>query len=136
MHHLRKWVNKLFIYEKQFATVTAQKNIQNYYNEKCTYNIHTHCSLLYVLKVWNCSQQIFVGLEDAFKTSSRHVLKTSSTRLQRNNFTSSKTSWGRLEDLLQDVLKTSSCSMAIHLSQLSSCWICHLTFSWVQFLVI
>ena len=43
------------------------------------------------------------------------VLKTSSTRLQRNNFTSSKTSWRRLaktfwrrlEDLLQDVLKTS-----------------------------
>ena len=47
------------------------------------------------------------------KTSSRHVLKTSSARLQRNNFTSSKTSckdvlktsWRRLEDLLQDVLE-------------------------------
>ena len=37
-------------------------------------------------------QQTFVGLED--------VLKTSSTRLQRNNFTSSKTS-------CKDVLKTS-----------------------------
>ena len=46
------------------------------------------------------------------KTSSRHVLKTSSTRLQRNNFTSSKTSWTRLEHVLKmsckDVLKTSS----------------------------
>ena len=31
-----------------------------------------------------------------FKTSSRHVLKTSSTRLQCNNLTSSKTSWRRL----------------------------------------
>ena len=31
------------------------------------------------------AQQTFVGLED--------VLKTSSTRLQRNNFSSSKTSW-------------------------------------------
>ena len=31
------------------------------------------------------SQQTFVGLEDVFKKSSRHVLKTSSTRLQRNN---------------------------------------------------
>ena len=43
-------------------------------------------------------------------TSSRHVLKTSSTRVQRNNFTSSKKSWRRLEDVLQrrfeDVLKT------------------------------
>ena len=29
------------------------------------------------------SQQTFIGLEDVFKTSSRHVLKTSSTRLQR-----------------------------------------------------
>ena len=35
------------------------------------------------------------------------VSKTSSTRLQRNNFTSSKTYWRRLEDILQDVLKTS-----------------------------
>ena len=33
------------------------------------------------------------------------VLKTSSTRLQRNNFTSSKTSWRYLEDTLQDVLE-------------------------------
>ena len=30
------------------------------------------------------------------------VLKTSSTSLQRNNFTSSKTSWRRLEDVLED----------------------------------
>ena len=38
------------------------------------------------------SQQTFAGLQDVFKTSSRHVLKTPSTSLQRNNFTSSKTS--------------------------------------------
>ena len=38
-------------------------------------------------------QQTFFGLEDA--------LKTSSTRLQRNNFTSSKTSSRRLEDALE-----------------------------------
>ena len=52
-------------------------------------------------------------LEDVLKTSWRHVLKTSSTRLQRNNFTSSKTFWRRLEDVLQrrfeDVLKTKNC---------------------------
>ena len=38
-----------------------------------------------------------------FKTSSRHVFKTSSRPLQRNNFLSSKTSWRRLEDVLEDV---------------------------------
>ena len=58
----------------------------------------------------------------------RHFLRTSSTRLQRNNFSSSKTSWRRLErckvvtlktfwkrlqdvfkTCLQDVLKTNKC---------------------------
>ena len=53
---------------------------------------------------WNhTSQKTFIGLED--------VLKTPSTRLQRINFTSSKTSWRRLEYFLKtsckDVLKTS-----------------------------
>ena len=47
----------------------------------------------------NLPQQTFAGLEDVLKTSPRHVFKTSSTRCQRNNFTSSKTSWRRLEDL-------------------------------------
>ena len=42
-----------------------------------------------------------------FKTSSRHVLKTSSTRLQCNNFTSSKTSWRRLRRRKIVTLKTS-----------------------------
>ena len=48
---------------------------------------------------WLLSQQTFVGLQD--------VLKTSSTRLQPNNFMSSKTSWRRFQDLSQDVFKTS-----------------------------
>ena len=50
-----------------------------------------------------------------FKTSWRHVLKTSSARLQSNNFTSSKTSWRRLTKTfsrplarrLEDIFKTS-----------------------------
>ena len=62
---------------------------------------------LVLVSILDTSQQTFVGLED--------VLKTSSTRLQHNNFTPSKTSWRRLaktfrrslEDLLQDVFKTS-----------------------------
>ena len=68
------------------------------------------------------SQLTFAGLQDVLKTSSKHVLKTSSarlqhnnflssktssTRLQRNNFSSSKTSSRRLVRCLQDVLKTS-----------------------------
>ena len=41
-------------YDKQFTTVTMQKNVQNYYNEKCTYNAIMHWNLLYALKIWNC----------------------------------------------------------------------------------
>ena len=40
----------------------------------------------------NLSKQTFVGLQYVLKTSSRNVLKTSSKRLPRNNFSSSKTS--------------------------------------------
>ena len=66
---------------------------------------------------WNPSQQTFVRLEDVLKMYSKHVLKTSSTRLQRNNFTTSKTSWrhlakmswGRLEDFLKASWKTKNC---------------------------
>ena len=57
------------------------------------------------------AQQRFVGLQEVLTTSWRHVLKTSSARLQRNNFSSSKTSWRCLEDVfarrLEDILKTS-----------------------------
>ena len=53
------------------------------------------------------TQQKLVGLQDVLKTSLRHVLKTSSTSLQRNKFSSSKTSSRRLGDISQDILKTS-----------------------------
>ena len=42
------------LYDNQFTTVTTNKNVQNYYNEKCTYNVNRHSNLLYALKVWNC----------------------------------------------------------------------------------
>ena len=29
-------------YDKKFTTVTTHKNVQNYYNEKCTYNVNVH----------------------------------------------------------------------------------------------
>ena len=62
------------------------------------------------------TQQTFVGLQDVLKTSSGHVLKTSSTRLRRNNFSSFKTTRRPLEEktscktkncYAEDVLKTS-----------------------------
>ena len=60
------------------------------------------------------TQQTFVGLGGLFKTSPRHALKTSSTHLQRNNFTSSEDEkllhWRRPQDALniclEDLLKT------------------------------
>ena len=72
----------------------------------CLRNIFKTCwrhvfktSLRHVLKM--SSRQVF-------KTTSRHVFTTSSIRLQRNDFSSSATSWRRFEDVLQDGLKTSS----------------------------
>ena len=41
-------------YDKQFTTITRHKNVQNYYNEKCTYNVIIHWNSLYALKIWNC----------------------------------------------------------------------------------
>ena len=34
-------VSKTF-YGKKFTTVTTHKTVQNYFNEKCTYNVYTH----------------------------------------------------------------------------------------------
>ena len=47
----------------------------------------------------------FVCLYNVFKTSSRHVFKKSWRQIQRNNFSSSKTSSRRLPRCLQDVLE-------------------------------
>ena len=49
-------VSKKIFMANNFTTVTTHKNVQNYYSEKCTYNVNTHCNLLYALKVWNCSK--------------------------------------------------------------------------------
>ena len=43
-------MRKYPIHDKQFTTVTTHKNIPNYYNEKCTYNVNTQCNLLYTLR--------------------------------------------------------------------------------------
>ena len=61
MSHEHRWKDQMHyasleeasknVYEKQFTTVTTQKNVQNYYNEKCTYKVNTHCNLLYALNL-------------------------------------------------------------------------------------
>ena len=43
-------VSKTF-YGKKFTTVTTHKTVQNYFNEKYTYNVNTHWNLLYALKL-------------------------------------------------------------------------------------
>ena len=50
--------------------------------------LDTHLDLLDA----DIPSKYFACLHNVFKTSSRHVFKTSSRRLQRNNFTPSKTS--------------------------------------------
>ena len=67
------------------------------------------------LLVTDIPGKYFVYLQDIlktssryiFKTSSRHVFKTFSRHLRRNNFSSSKTSWRCLQDVLRDAFKTS-----------------------------
>ena len=43
------------------ASLEEVSNVQNYYNEKCTYNVNTHCNLLYPIKIWNCLNFIRKG---------------------------------------------------------------------------
>ena len=67
----------------------------------------------------------FVCFRDVLKTSSRHVFKTSLRRLQRNNFSSSKTSSRRFARSLQDVFKTSWSSRRLgrqKIVTLKTCW--------------
>ena len=73
------------------------------------------------------SKQTFFGLLDVLKASSKHILKASSTRLQRNNFLSPKTFQRRLDDVLktciENFIKTSwrqtKCFLEIALSNKS-----------------
>ena len=85
---------------------------------KCDYRLpKTNRSQMRIFSIDNVLKTIFVlrwWLHDpskhllVFKTSSRHVMTTSSTRLRCNNFTSSKTSWRRLGKQKIVTLKTSS----------------------------
>ena len=46
------WGSKLkTLYDKLFATATRHKNVQNYHNEKCTYNVKTQSNSLYALNI-------------------------------------------------------------------------------------
>ena len=93
--------------------------------------LDTHLDLLSPDKYTDIPSKYFVYLHNifktcwrhAFKTSSRHIFKTSSIRLQRNDFSSSTTSWRRLQDVLQDGLKTSSRRLGrCKIVSLKTCW--------------
>ena len=65
----------------------------------------------------------YVCLLDVLQISSRHVFKTPWRRLQRNNFSSSKTSWRRLARGLENVFKTSSRHLGRRkIVTLKTCW--------------
>ena len=67
----------------------------------------------------DCTQQTFDGLEDILKTSLRHVLKTPSKRLQRNNAEDVfKTC---LEDVLKTLWRITKYLLEIFVSKKSKC---------------
>ena len=74
---------------------------------------YTHSDLFVSKTSWRRLQDMSLRrLQDmssrhVFKTYSKHVFKTYSRRLQRNNFSSSKTSWRCFQDVLRDLFKTS-----------------------------
>ena len=69
--------------------------------------LDTHLDLLDAdipSKYFACLHNVFkTSSRHVFKTSSRHVFKTSPRRLRHNNFSFSKTSSRRLQDILEDV---------------------------------
>ena len=57
MHHLRKFLKKN--YGKQFTTVTTHKNVQNYCNGKCTYNVIIHRNLFAIICTKNMELELY-----------------------------------------------------------------------------
>ena len=99
------------LWSKSIDWILYQGNI-GFYWVKLTKKYWCSCGLSTVAsrvmyQQLRATQQRFVGLQDVLKTSSRHVSKMSSTPLLRNSFTSSKTSWRRLEDVFKTSRKTS-----------------------------
>ena len=52
-HQIKKF------YDKQFTMVTTHKNVQNYYNEKCTYNINVHAAICYMQQKYGIVWTLF-----------------------------------------------------------------------------
>ena len=81
------------------------------------------CSNIFKYVFKTSSRHVFkTSSRHVFKTSSRHVFNKSSRHLQGNNFSSSKTSWRRLQcnifcpiKCLENVLKT-SCELILKTS--------------------
>ena len=97
-----------------FTLTIAPSRWYIYVMIKTTFNVASGNKCESVVIMWYCDTVIL----SCHPSKHLLVLKTSSTRLQRNNFTSSKTFWRRLKDVLktfsrplakrlQDVFKTS-----------------------------
>ena len=82
----------------QFCRIKPKKNyyrnFKNFNEKNFLEEVKNRLQIQFRQSEWKLPSKHLLLL----KTSSRYVLKTSSTRLQRNNFSSSMTSWKRLED--------------------------------------
>ena len=89
MHHLRKYKN---FYDKQVTTVTTHKNVQNYYNEKCTNK--------YALQFAICTKSIeLFKLSSPEKTNSFCLIKLLFIKVRcliNVNVSLSSVKWGLL----------------------------------------
>ena len=104
---LRRTIERDFSYCKLKAIFRSKRTLNTLFGFKYSLEKKIRSGIIYRYMCSNYKvtcQQTFVGLEA--------VLKTSSTRLQRNKFSSSKTSWRRVENVLrhlarrlEDVLK-------------------------------
>ena len=115
LNHSWEYQKKTLSVVKAFFVSTISYLKFNWISEQLNLTYASESKLLCFIRMWLflnnnialCSLYIHIlcilGSNPAnIWWSSRHALKMSLTRLQRNNFSSSKTSWRSLEDVLED----------------------------------
>ena len=113
-----KWLNEYILNKPRFYLKYANDILAAFDNKQDSLNFPNYLNNRHPnvkLTIQKQTQQTFFGLPEVLKTSSRHVLRTSSTCLQRNNFSSSETFWRRLAKMswrhlakhLEDIFKMS-----------------------------
>ena len=113
-----KWLNEYILGKPRFYLKYADDILAAFDKKQDSLNFlnylnNRHPNVKFTIQ--KQTQQTFFGLPEVLKTSSRHALRTSSTCLQRNNFSSSETSWRRLAKMswrhlakrLEDIFKMS-----------------------------